>query len=199
MRKRLASIGIAVALGVGGLTAAAVNPLGVAGASTTSNPPTITAKPGGGVHANGALMRALRGLVATHKLTQAQADQVVVATKSRIGAGVKARGEMRTAILTSVATTIHSTPAKVLAGLKAGTSIADQGKAANVDRSVLFDSLSKLVTDRLDQGVTNGVITAEQAAKAKTHVPTFVNRLLDAKGSKVGVTPTSPGTFRTPH
>lgn len=189
MGNKLAAVGLAAAIGVGGLTVAAVNPLGVAGAQDTPAATTTTVVGGGSSSATreGPLKRALAKLVADGTLTQAQADAVTTATKSEAEAGkaerVEGRKDRRAALIAVAAKAIGSTPEDVKAGLAKGTSIADQAKAKGVDRQVVDDALTAHINAGIDTAVKDGKLTPERAAKAKKHVDQAVDRILDADGS----------------
>lgn len=188
MGKRLAAVGMAAAIGVGGLTVAAINPLGVAGAQNT---PTTTAPSGAEAPTRqGPLQRALEKLVADGTLTQEQADAVTATTKAEAEAGRAERKEQgkahRAETLAVVAEALGSTPDEVKAGLKDGQSIAAQAEAAGVDRAVVEGALTKHLTERIDAAVADGKLTAERAAKAKERLPKLVDRIIDADPSTVG-------------
>lgn len=186
MGKKLAAVGMAAAIGVGSLTVAAVNPLGIAGAQET---PTTTA-PAEAPAKDGPLARALDALVADGTLTQEQADAVAAETKAEAEAGKAERKEhrqaRRAATLDVVAEALGSTPEDVKAGLKAGTSIAEQAKAQGVDRQVVDDALTAHLNETIDAAVADGGLTAERGEKAKARVDTSVDRILDADGSGTG-------------
>lgn len=183
MGKRIAAVGMAAAIGVGGLTVAAVNPLGVAGAQDGTEAVA-------GAERVGPLQRALDGLVADGTLTQEQADAVLEATKGEAEQGRADRKEQRearrTETLAVVAEALGTTPDEVKAGLQAGTSIAAQAEAAGVDRQVVDDALTAHLTARIDQAVADGKLTEERAAKATEHVDQVVDRILDADGQGGG-------------
>jgi hypothetical protein len=80
MGKRIAAVGVAAALGVGGLAVAAINPLGVAGAQDSTEAPA-------GADRVGPLQRALDELVADGTLTQEQADAVLKAAEAGVFPG----------------------------------------------------------------------------------------------------------------
>ena len=189
MAKRLAALGMAAAIGVGGFTVAAVNPLTGAGAQGTGTP-AASAPNGnateGGARRSGPLDRALDALVADGTLTQAQADKVAKATKAEAEAGKGRRQDRRKALLDVVAKAIGSTPDEVKAGVKGGTSIADQAKAKGVDRQVVDDALTKAMTDHIDAAVADGSLTEAQGTKAKGRIDKAVDRILDADGSGRG-------------
>lgn len=184
MSRKLAAVGLAAAIGVGGLTAAAVNPLATAGAQEAPAAST------GGAAApakDGPLARALDALVADGTLTQEQADAVAAKTKAEAEAGRAERKEQRqarrTATLGVVAKALGSTPEEVKAGLKDGKSIAAQAEAKGVDRQVVDDALTKHLNANIDAAVKDGKLTEERAAKAREHVDQAVDRILDADGS----------------
>ena len=184
MSKTLASIGLAAAIGLGGLGVAAVSPLGVAGAqggsvATASTPSTGT--PSGTKAAkDGPLKRALDKLVADGALTQAQADKVLSTTKAEAEAGRDKRQARRDEVLKVAADAIGVSVDDLKAGLKDGTSIAAQAEAKGVSRQEVDDALTKAMTTRIDQAVTDGKITQEQADKAKARLDKAVDRILDA-------------------
>ena len=194
MGQRLAAIGMAGAIAVGGLTVAAVNPLSVAGATagtvTTAAKPTpakakaIRAKAGAGV-----LKKALDKLVAEKKLTRTQADEVLAATKAEAKAEIKTRVEKRKTnradLVGVVATAIGSTPDQVKAGIKGGTSIAAQAKGKGVDRQVVDDAVTKALTARIDAAVKAGKLKPARADRMKGNLDKAVDRILDADGSRI--------------
>ncbi len=184
MGKRIAAVGIAAALGVGGLAVAAVNPLGIAGAQDDTTATTAPADSAGG--REGPLQRALDGLVADGTLTQDQADAVLDATKGEAQEArtqrQQRRQENRAEVLQAAADAIGSTPDEVKAGVEAGTSIAAQAEAAGVDRQVVDDAITTLLAGRIDAAQADGRLTDEQAAKAKEHLDQVVDRILDADG-----------------
>lgn len=187
MAKRLAALGMAAAIGVGGLAVAAVDPLTVAGAQGTGAPAGAgeagASGASGAARRAGALRRALDGLVADGTLTQAQADEVMAAAKAEAGAGRQRRRERRDELLEVAAEALGSTPDDVKAGVAAGTSIAEQAEAKGIDRQVVDDALTKAATDRIDAAVADGTLTEAQGAKATERVDKAVDRILDADGS----------------
>jgi len=189
MGKRFAAVGMAAAIGVGGLAVAAVNPLGVAGAQEP--PTTSTPGPGGGTGAHdGPLERALDGLVADKTLTQEQADKVIEATKAEAKKGWEEHKEKaearRAATMKVVADALGTTPDKVKAALKDGKSIAAQAEAAGVDRATVDKALTDHLNAGIDKAVADGKLTEERAEKAKEHVDDAVDRIIDADGNGFG-------------
>lgn len=188
MGKRLAALGAAVAITGGGFAVAAVNPLGVAGAQDQpkAEAPAGQAK----AHRSGPLDRALDKLVADGTITQDQADKVTAAVKAQVKDGRAERKDRRTEhrkeIVGVAAEAIGSTPEEVAAGLKDGTSIAEQAEAKGVDRQAVDDAITKVLTARIDAAVKDGKITSERAEKAKANLDKAVDRILDADGKGKG-------------
>lgn len=184
MGKKLAAVGMAAAIGIGGLTVAAIDPLGVAGAQDA--PPTTEAP----AAKEGPLVRALDALVADGTLTQAQADAVASETKAEAEAVQAERKEnrkaRRAATLDVVAKALGTTPEEVKVGLKDGTSIAAQAGAKGVDRQVVDDALTGHLNAAIDAAVQDGKLTEERAAAARDRVDQAVDRILDADGSGAG-------------
>ncbi|CAN5793800.1 hypothetical protein BH10ACT1_BH10ACT1_35380 [soil metagenome] len=188
MGKRIAAVGLAVAIAGGGLAVAAIDPLGIAGAQDA---PTSTTVPAGaeGSH-DGPLARALDDLVADGTLTEAQAAKVTstVTAEAQEGRADRRakRKERRTELVATVAAALGSTPDEVKAGLKAGTSIAAQAEAKGVERQVVDDAVTKDLTARIDAAQEAGTITSDRATEAKGKLDHAVDELLDADGSKLG-------------
>lgn len=191
MGKRLAAVGAAAAIGIGGLTVAAVNPLSVAGAqdkpaAEAPGSGSAGAKGKGKVDRNGPLDRVLDGLVADGTLTTEQATKVTDALTAEVAEGRQARKDRRAETLAVVADAVGSTPDEVRAALKDGTSIAAQAEANGVERQVVADALTKSMSARIDEAVKAGMITGDKGAKAKKKLPKAVDRTLDADGSGRG-------------
>ena len=182
MPKKLAALGLAAAIGLGGLGVAAANPLGVAGAQTGTEAPANGGGTSNRAHPDGPLKRALDKLVADGPLTQPQADKVLATTQAEAEAGKEKRTARRGELLKVASDAIGVSTDDLVAGLKDGTSIAEQAKAKGVSRQTVDDALTKAITARIDQAEADGKLTAEQADKAKARVDKAVDRILDATG-----------------
>ncbi|MCB0971360.1 MAG: hypothetical protein KDA97_07570 [Acidimicrobiales bacterium] len=180
MRSKLAAIGTATALALGGLGVAAANPLAVAGAQDPDEAPAEAPA----AERQGPLERALDALVADGTLTAEQADAVREATRAEAEAGRAERQERRQARvaehLEAVAEVLGTTPEAVREALVDGTSLAEQAEAAGVDRQAVADVLAAGMNDRIDAAEADGTIDADQAARAREHVDEAVERILDA-------------------
>ncbi|PWK16498.1 hypothetical protein [Tumebacillus permanentifrigoris] len=79
--------------------------------------------------------------------------------------------------------------------LKAGKSLADIAAAQSVDKQQVIDLLVKLEAAHFDQEVTDGKMTAEQAAACKANSVQHVTDQVDGKGG-FGGGPGAPGGER---
>ena len=187
MGKRLASIGVAAAIAVGGLAVAAANPFQVAGASSSST--SSSASTAAGATRNGPIAQALRELVANHTITQDQAVKIAAQIKADAKADVsKAKANRkanRQQILAVVATSLGETPQQVMAGLKDGQTIAQQAQAKAVPIQTVSTAVTNAITDRLNQAVTAGKLTQARATKIEARLPTLVGRLLNADAKQL--------------
>jgi polyhydroxyalkanoate synthesis regulator phasin len=182
MHKRLATIALAGAVGLGGLGVAAVSPLGIAGAQDGSEQTSGVDD----ARRGGPLARALDALVADGTLTQEQADAVVATTQDEVAEAraerKEHRQERRTAVLDAAAGAIGSTPDDVRSGLRSGTSIATQAEAEGVERSTVEAAIGEVLRARLDAAVADGRLSEERAAKAAERLDEVVDRIVDADG-----------------
>lgn len=182
MDKRLASVGMAAAIGLGGLAVAAVSPLGIAGAQQEGSAEAPAAE------RSGPLQRALDALVADGTLTQEQADAVASSTKAEAGrAERKERREARRAeLLGAVSEVLGATPDEVQAARRGGASLAAQAEAAGVDRAALEDAVRSVLQGRLDAAVADGRLSEERAVKVAERLDGLVDRIVDADGQGGG-------------
>ncbi len=119
------------------------------------------------------------------KLTQAQADRIAAARKRsgrvlgppggpglhprRFGPGGRGHGAGRPALgirhglLDDIADALGTTPAKLFAALRAGTSFADIAKANGTSLADVRTAVSRSVKTRLDKAVKDGDLTRKQA------------------------------------
>ena len=186
MGKRLATVGIVAAIGIGGLGVAAINPLSTAGAQQDA---TAATEPTAGERV-GPLRRALDALVADGTITQAQADAVLERAKAEAQAGRAERkerfAEKRAEVIGAAAEALGTTPEAVTDALADGTSIAEQAEAAGVDRAVVADAIRGVLSARIDAAIADGRMTEERAAKVREHLDGAVDRILDADGTHRG-------------
>jgi hypothetical protein len=189
MRKLMA--GVAGMMAIGGLSVAALSPMSIAGGqtaeqSTPAAATSVAAEPAGG-H-DGPLAKALAGLVEDKTITQAQADAVLKAVKAQVDErreehpGRARRGPARRLLrgsLDTAAKAIGISRDDLVAGLKAGTSIADQARAKGVEPSKVEQAVVAAGTKRIDEAVSAGRLDADRAAKLKERLPEAAKKLVE--------------------
>lgn len=125
------------------------------------------------------------------KLTRAQADRIKAARKDtghvlgppggpglhhrRFGPGPGhgaggPRLGMRHGLLDDIAEALGTTPAKLVASLRSGTSFADIAKASGRSPADVRSAVSRSVKTRLDKAVKDGDLTQKQADAMLEHV-----------------------------
>lgn len=177
-RARRAFTGAAVvaAVAAGGLTVAAVNPLGIAGAQSGDNDQPAAASPWNGGHHRGAagskvLDESLAALVSDGTLTQSQADAVkakVKATAETLRTEREAnREERRQAVESTAATALGISTDDLRTELRAGKTLAQIAQDKGVEVQKVTDALVEEANKRVDQAVTDGKLDASDAATMK--------------------------------
>jgi hypothetical protein len=189
MKKLMAGGVAALALTTGSLGAAALLPLGIAGAQTDSGGTTTPTPPQRGGH----LDAALTALVTDGTLTQAQADAI----KAKLGAlhasdpagprgerGERGgKGPMAGAMPEDIASALGITADQLRTQLESGASL----------RSIAGDkvaALTTLLTDkanaRIDEQLAAGKIDQAKADELKAGVAAKVQEMLDRTGAPKG-------------
>lgn len=90
------------------------------------------------------------------------------------------RAQMRRLAFTTAADTIGISPADLLKAMKGGHSIADVAKAHGVEKQKVVDAIVTALDARIQQAVTSGRITSDQATKLEHAVATRAPKLVDA-------------------
>lgn len=204
-RRALTGVAVAAAVGVGGLTVAALNPLADLGAegdptttapAATSTVPEVPApapapdpdpdpdpgrSPGGTEHgARQLLDQALDALVANGTITRAQADAVKAEVATRAEAArAERRGEWdarRQEMLDAAASVFGLTGEQLAEELKAGKTLDQLATEHGVDAQKISDALVSGANERIDAAVADGHIDAARAAELKEK---FVERIPD--------------------
>lgn len=173
--KRIAPAGLAGVLGLTGLGVAAVGaPLAVAAGSA----PTAEAGAGEAGDRLQAITDALADLVADGTITQDQADKVAAALDEsdalRPGGpgGPGGHGGMVPLDLDAAADAVGLTPEELRDALATeGTTLADVAEEQGVETSTLVDALVAAGEDRIEQAVTDGRLTQEQAEELREALP----------------------------
>lgn len=193
MRKQLAAAGLTAGLAVGGIAGFAFtsgsSAVGAQDGTTTTTAPSAPKadKP----DRSARIQETLKPLVDDGTITQAQADKVtdaLIAAQPEGGKGGGPRGG-RGGFgigLDAAATALGITADELKAELKDGTSIADVAKEKGVDLSKVTDALVAEATTRINEQVTNGKLTQEQAderiAQLKDRITSAVNGEFPAGG-----------------
>lgn len=174
--KRIAPAGLAGVLGLTGLGVAAVGaPLAVAAGSAP------TAEAGAGDASSDrlqAITDALADLVADGTITQDQADKVAAALDEsdalRPGGpgGPGGHGGMVPLDLDAAADALGLMSEELRDALATeGTTLADVAEEQGVETSTLVDALVAAGEDRIEQAVTGGRLTQEQAEELREALP----------------------------
>jgi polyhydroxyalkanoate synthesis regulator phasin len=187
IRRMAAGAALAGAVAVGGLTVAAINPLGVAGAQDGSTTTTTVAPPAAkGAAPKGArkvVQDALASLVADGTLTQPQADAVAARlqeTAKAARAEHKARRtERRQEMLKVAADAIGISTDDLKAQLKDGTTLKQVAEANDVDPQKVIDALVKAANERIDAAVQPGKLDSARADAAKQRVADRIERVVN--------------------
>jgi polyhydroxyalkanoate synthesis regulator phasin len=173
--KRIAPAGLAGVLGLTGLGVAAVGaPLAVAAGSA----PIAEAGAGDAGDRLQAITDALADLVADGTITQDQADKVAAALDEsdalRPGGpgGPGGHGGMVRLDIDAAADALGLTPEELRDALATeGTTLADVAEEEGVETSTLVDALVAAGEDRIEQAVTDGRLTQEQAEELREALP----------------------------
>jgi polyhydroxyalkanoate synthesis regulator phasin len=113
------------------------------------------------------LTKILGGLVAKGTLTQAQVDAVTKAMEDLRAAGKVAHDAMRAAHIKVITDTLGITEADLTARMKAGETLAT---IAGAKKDALIAALVAFHTKQIDEAVTAGKMTADQATKLKANL-----------------------------
>jgi len=200
-RKIVVGAVAAASLGVGGLTVAAVNPLGAVGAQEEDPAPSTTTPPAEGERGGRERPRILDGvldeLVEDGTLTQDQADAVRGGVQEgaqawrdehprgnhgRPGHGPGRRGVpgLRGA-WEAAAEAIGVEPDALREGRRDGSSIAEIAEEAGVERQAVIDAVVAKATELIDGAVADGHLEEERATELKAGLPEHAKRFIDAK------------------
>lgn len=174
MNKRVVSIVLASAVGLGAASSLALVPALAAAddKSTSVSKPTP-------------FKDALQGLVTDGTLTQAQADKVAAALKAarpdgRHGLGGKEfRGGKP---LQEAAKVLGVTVAELRTALESGTSLADVASSKGISKATLISKLLEAAKAHLAAEVKEGDLTQAQADKRLALLKDRIADLVDRKG-----------------
>jgi len=173
MNKRVASLVLVSAMGVGGVTSLAAGP-------------ALAAEPAGTVSQRLTdIKNALKGLVGDGTLTQAQADKVATTLDEALprrgpGGGHGMRGGVRG--LSEAATVLGMTEAELRTALEGGTSLADLAAANGISKATLIDKLVAAAKTRIAADVKAGRITQAHADEHLADLTSRITEMVERKG-----------------
>jgi DNA-directed RNA polymerase specialized sigma subunit len=118
------------------------------------------------------------------KLQQAEADlpnHVAAMVNGQIPLGGRRPGGpgLVKAGLDTIATTIGITRDQLRTELQGGKTIAEVAKAHDVDPQKVIDAIVAESTKRIDEAVTNGKLTSDQAAKLKANLSDVASHIVN--------------------
>lgn len=171
MKKKLVAIAVAVGLA---LTAGSA----------------IAASAHGGRGPGGNLDGVLTGLKDKGTLTQSQIDAIKKALEDQRTSEQAARVAEETEFQKLITTTVGLDSATITTRLKAGESL---GAIAGAKRQALIDALIAFHTKKIDQGVTDGKLTAAQATTLKAGLSASVTFFVDRVPGSLGGRGHGPG------
>jgi hypothetical protein len=185
-RKIVATVAIAATIGGSAFALSTVLPAGAqTGPSTASS---AAAAGAGGPRAKA--KAALDGLVTDGTIDQSQEDAVIAALQGAIGGrggprvGPRARGILEKAAQVA-ADKIGVSVDDLKAALKDGKSIADVANEHSVSPADVQQALVDAATAKLNEAVTNGKVTQDQADKIEQRLPTTAEKVVNHhKGDK---------------
>jgi hypothetical protein len=98
---------------------------------------------------------------------------------------IKAAGE-------AAATAIGVTTDELKAAVKGGATIAEFAQSKNVSVDTVTQAIVAALSDKLDQAVANGKVTAERAATVKERLPTLADRFVNHEFGQRGAGQPAP-------
>lgn len=198
MRKVIASVALVTAVALGGLAVAAVNPVQLVSAKSSS-PSAATPDPGAGSagaarqgRGVGLLLdKALNGLVTKGTITKAQAAAVKQAIQTDVKAfrqnhkGGMHRKALRRGVVTVSAKTIDISREDLVTALKSGQSIAQVAQSKGVDPEKVVDAIVTAGNTRVDAAVKAGKLPAARGAKIKQRLPEVAKKIVNRVPTRV--------------
>ena len=187
MRKIIVPVAVTAAA-AGGAAALWLGPA-FAGAQTTSTTTPAATAPAVTPAKDGPMERALAKLVANGTITRTQADKVAAALRAEMplrgpgGPGGPGFGH-HFGGLTAASTYLGMTEAELRTALQSGKTLAQVAESKSKSVSGLITAMVKEATDRLDEAVAAGKLTAAQAteitADLKARITEHVNNGMPA-------------------
>lgn len=186
--RRIPTLVLAGAVGLGGLTSAAV--LVPAAASAATGDDTVA---GAVPDRLSSLSEALSGLVSDGTLSQEQADAVATTLDEALpqrggpgGHGPGGHGMGGGRHLETAAEVLGTSVDELRDALQDGSSLADVAAAEGVETSALVDALVAAAQERLADHVEAGDVTQEQADERLAEVTARVTEMVERDGLPLG-------------
>jgi hypothetical protein len=156
------------------------------------------------------LQETLQPLVDDGTLTQDQADKVIAALQDARpfggehgrgpggpGLGGREHGHMFLGLDTA-ATALGVSTEDLISAFQDGKSIADVAAEQGVDVQAVIDALVAEASSRLDEAVTDGRLTAEEAATRKAEITEKITEMVDQAGGLRPGRPEAPDAPAAP-
>ena len=184
MKKSLAALLLVVGMTLGSALTMVLNPVGAANALAGTSSTSTSG------HQN-ILQQALSTLVGNGTITQKQSDAVTQQVQNlrkqhpRPSFAGGMRG-MRPGLamlghdaIGQLATLLKTDPKTLLADLQGGKSIADVAKANGADINTVIATIEKDADARIQQQVTDGHLSQDQATKIENGLATMITKLVN--------------------
>jgi uncharacterized protein YidB (DUF937 family) len=172
MKKRVASVVLVSAMGVGAVSSLALTPA-FAATSEAANQRLTDIK------------SALKGLVSDGTLTQAQADKVATTLDSALPKGGRGmRGGH--GLLEDASSILGMTVEQIRTAMGTTKSLAQVAQTKGISRATLIDKLVAKINERLAAEVKAGEMTQAQADERKANAKAKVTEAVDHVGAPSG-------------
>jgi hypothetical protein len=175
MKKRVASVVLVSAMGVGAVSSLALTPAFAATSATASQRLTD-------------IKNALEGLVSDGTLTQAQADKVATTLDSALPKGGPGGPGMRGGhgLLEDASSILGMTVEQIRTAMGTTKSLADVAQTKGISKATLIDKLVAKVDEHLAADVKAGRLTQAEADERKADIKAKVTEAVDHVGAPTG-------------
>jgi len=191
MRKVLIGSLLVVAVAVGSLTVAALDPVGAVTATVTGKSDTK----------GGPLQQALNDLVGKGTISQDQADAVSADVQTKRQEAWAQQPHLAKKLLVAVAQQLNMDPKDLVNELRSGKSIADVAREKGVDPQAIIDNLVTTLDGKIDARVSAKKLAKDKADIMKQNLPArvadFVNKTRGHADAKAQDPTTQPPTTDT--
>lgn len=170
MKKRVSSIVLVSAMGIGAVSTVALTPAFAATTATAAS------------HRLSEISNALKGLVSDGTITQAQADKVASTLDANLPKGHHRGGPGGGRMLESAATVLGMTVEELKTALGTDKSLADVAAAEGVSKATLISKLVAAAKTRLAADVKAGLITQAQADARAADMSARITEMVEREG-----------------